>query len=335
MGHYQVIRRRLKMFKTRVTEMLGIEYPIIAGPMAYISRAELVSAVSNAGGLGVIASLTFSLDELREEIKKTKSMTDKPFAVNITLLPSARPVNYEDYFKAILEEGVKIIETSGRSPEPYVPLIKDAKAILMHRATRTRDMKTAERVGADMVTILGTEAAGHPGQEEVGSIVRIPVAADAVQVPVIAAGGIADARGFVAALALGAEAVLMGTRFMASKECNVHDNVKKWMLELGEADTVLIQKSIRNASRVVRTEHTEKILEMENKGATVEELMPLISGQRGASAYETGDVSGASMTIGQVVGLIHDLPTIKEIIDGIISEAKVIMQRLQNVGVGG
>jgi len=324
------------MFKTRVTEMLGIDHPIIAGPMAYISRAELVAAVSNAGGLGIIASLTFpTIEDLRQEIRKTKSLTDKPFAVNVTLLPMAREVNLEDYFKATLEEGVNIIETSGRSPEPYVPLIKEAKAILMHRATRTRDMKTAERVGADMVTILGTEAAGHPGQEEVGSMVRIPVAADAVQVPVIAAGGIADARGFVAALALGAEGVLIGTRFMASKECNIHDNVKKWMLELGEADTILIQKSIRNASRVVRTEHTEKILEMENKGATLEELMPLISGQRGANAYETGDISGASMTIGQVVGLIHDLPTIKEIIDGIISEATAITQRLQKIGASG
>ena len=195
------------MFKTRVTEMLGIEYPIIAGPMAYVSRAGLVSAVSNAGGLGIIASLTFpTIEELRQEIRKTKSLTDKPFGVNITLLPSARPVNYEDYFKATIEEGVKIVETSGRSPEPYVKLIKDAGAILIHRATRTRDIKTAERVGADMVTILGTEAAGHPGQEEVTSLVRIPIAADEVKVPVIAAGGIADARGFVAALALGAEA---------------------------------------------------------------------------------------------------------------------------------
>jgi len=323
------------MFKTRVTEMLGIEYPIIGGPMAYLSHAGLVSAISNAGGLGIIASLTFATtEELREEIRKTKSLTDKPFGVNITLLPMAREVSYEDYFKAALEEGVGIIETSGRSPEPYVPLVKDAKAILMHRATRTRDIKKGEAVGADIVTILGTEAAGHPGQEDVTSMVRIPVAVDAVQVPVIAAGGIADARGFVAALALGAEGVLMGTRFMASKECNVHANVKQWMLELGEADTILIQKSIRNASRVVRTEHTEKILEMENKGATLEELLPLISGQRGANAYQTGDVSGASMTIGQVVGLVHDVPSIKEIIDGIISEARDIVQRLQKMGTG-
>ncbi len=324
------------MFITRVTEMLGIEYPIIGGPMAYLSHAGLVSAISNAGGLGIIASLTFATtEELREEIRKTKSLTDKPFAVNITLLPTARPVNYEDYFTAAIEEGVNIIETSGRSPEPYIKLLKDANVTIMHRATRTRDIKKGETVGADIVTILGTEAAGHPGQEDVTSMVRIPIAVDAVKVPIIAAGGIADARGFVAALALGAEGVLMGTRFMASKECNAHSNVKQWMLELGEADTILIQKSIRNASRVVRTEHTEKILEMENKGATLEELLPLISGQRGANAYQTGDVSGASMTIGQVVGLVHDVPSIKEIIDGIISEARDIVQRLQKMGAGG
>ena len=324
------------MFKTRITEMLGIEYPIIAGPMAYISGAELVSAVSNAGGLGIIASLTFpTLEELRQEIRKTKSMTDKPFAVNVTLLPTIRPVNYEDYFTAAIEEGVTIIETSGRSPEPYMKLLKDAKVKTMHRATRTRDIKTAERVGADAVTILGMEAAGHPGEEDVTSLVRIPVAVEAVNVPVIAAGGIADAQGFVAALALGAEGVLMGTRFLLSKECSMHPKIKEWLLQLGEADTMLIQRSIKNTSRVVRTDYTQKILEMEQKGAALEELLPLISGQRGKEAYKTGDASNTTMSVGQVVGLIHDLPSVKEIIDGIVSEAKLVMQRLQNIGIGG
>jgi NAD(P)H-dependent flavin oxidoreductase YrpB (nitropropane dioxygenase family) len=324
----------ISMFKTRITELLGIKYPIIAGPMAYLSGPELVAAVSNAGGLGIIASLTYTeIDQFREAIRKTKSLTDKPFAVNVTLLPMVRPVKYEDYFQAVLDEGVGIVETSGRSPEPYIRMLKNAGATVMHRATRIRDISTAERVGADAVTILGTEAAGHPGQEEVTSMVRIPIAVDAVKVPVIAAGGIADARGMVAALAMGAEGVLMGTRFMASKECNMHDNVKEWMLGVGEADTILIQKSIKNASRVVRTEHTEKILEMENQGASLEELLPMISGQLGRNTYETGDVSGASITVGQVVGLIHNVPTVKEIIDGIISEAGSIMQRLGNMGI--
>ncbi len=320
------------MLKTRVTEMLGIEYPIIAGPMAFISTAELVSAVSNAGGMGIIASLTFqTIEELREEIRNTKKLTDKPFAVNITLLPTARPVKYEDYFNAAIEEGVSIIETSGRSPEPYMELLKGAGVTTMHRATRTRDIRTAERVGIDLVTIVGTEAAGHPGQEDVTSLVRIPIAADAAQIPVIAAGGITDARGFVAALALGAEGVLMGTRFMASKECPVHDNVKQWLVELGEAETILILKSLRNAERVVRTEHTEKILEMEQKGATVEELMPLISGQLGRNTYATGDTSGASITVGQDVGQIHEILSVKDIIDGIVSEAEEILAKMNKV----
>ncbi len=324
------------MFKTRITEMFGIEYPIISGPMAFLSGAELVAAVSNAGGLGIMASLSFAtIEELRQEIRKTKSMTDKPFAVNVTLLPTIKPVNYEDYFNAAIEEGVNIIETSGRSPEPYMKLLKDANVKLMHRATRTRDIKTAERVGADVVTILGTEAAGHPGMENVSSVVRIPIAADAVKVPVVAAGGIADARGFVAALALGAEGVLMGTRFYASKECSAHSKIKEWMLELGETDTIMIQRSINNPTRVVKTDYTQKILEMEEKGATLEELLPLLSGERGKSALASGDFNNATMTVGQVVGLIRDIPTVKEIIDGIISEAKLIVQNLHNIETGG
>lgn len=323
------------MLKTRITELLGIEYPILAGPMAYMSGPELISSVSNAGGLGIIASLTYqTIDELREAIKKAKSLTDKPFAVNVTLLPSARVINYEEYFRAIIDEGVKIVETSGRSPEPYIKMCKDAGVTVLHRATRTKDIKTAERVGADAVTILGMEAAGHPGQEEVGTMVRVPIACDAVKIPVVAGGGIADARGFVAALAMGAEGVLMGTRFMASKECLIHNNVKDWLLTLGEMDTILIQKSIKNASRVVRNEHSEKILEMENRGASLEELMPLISGRRGQNVYATGDIgSGAAITVGQVVGLIHSIPTVKEIMDGIISDAKTIMQRLEKLGL--
>ncbi len=322
------------MLKTRITEMLGIEYPIVAAPMQWLSRAELTAAVANAGGLGILASLTFPTpQELREEIKKTKSLTDKPFAVNVTLMPTVRPVNYEEYFAAAIEEGVKIIETSGRSPEPYMKLLKDAKVTTLHRATRTRDIKTIERVGVDIGTIIGFEAAGHPGIEDVSSLVRIPVAVDAVKIPVIAGGGISDARGFVAALALGAEGILMGTRFMASKECPVHPKIKEWLLQLGEADTMIISRTLRNPERVVRAPHAEKILEMELKGATLEELVPMLSGQRGRHAYATGDVSEAIMTVGQGVGLIHDIPSVKEIIDSIITGAELITQRLRQIGI--
>ena len=324
------------MLKTKVTEMLGIEHPIIGGPMAYISGPELVAAVSNAGGMGIIASLSFqSIDELKAAIRKTRELTDKPFAINVTLLPMARPINYEDYFKVSIDEGVKIIETSGRSPEPYMKFMKDAGVISMHRATRTRDIRKVESVGCDMATIIGTEAAGHPGQEEVGTFVRIPIAASAVKIPVLAGGGVMDARGLVAALALGAEGVLLGTRFMCTQEARVHDNIKTWMHEINEMDTILIQKSIKNASRVVRNVHTMKILDMENKGATLEELLPMISGERGVSAYETGDHDEANITVGQGIGMIKDTPTVKEVIDGMVGGAKEIMQRFQTIGLTG
>jgi len=322
------------MFKTRITEMLGIEYPIIQGAMQWLSRAELVSAVSNAGGLGTISSLTFpTARELREEIKKTKSMTDKPFAVNITMLPTIRPVNYEEYINATIEEGVSIIETSGRSPEPYIKLLKDAKVKVIHRAARVRDIKTAERVGVDMVSIVGFEAAGHPGMDDVTSLILVPVAVDSVEIPVIAAGGIGDARGFVAALALGAEGILMGTRFMASKECEVHSNIKEWVLNARETDTVMIERSIKNASRVMKSNFSQRILEMEGKGATLEELLPMISGDRGKMSYISGDIDSAAITCGQVTGLIQEIPSVREIIEGIIDEAKLIGGRLHNIGI--
>ncbi|MCJ7743869.1 MAG: nitronate monooxygenase [Dehalococcoidales bacterium] len=324
------------MFETRVTKLLGIKYPIIQGAMGGgLACAELVAAVSNAGGLGTLTALNYtSGKELRAEVKKTKNLTDKPFAVNVTLLPTIRPVNYEDYFTSAIEAGVNIMETSGRSPEPYMKLLKSARVKTLHRATRIRDIKTAERAGVDAVTILGTEAAGHPGEEDVTSLVRIPIAVDAMKVPVIAAGGISDARGFVAALALGAEGILMGTRFMACQECNIHPKVKEWLLQLHETDTMLIQRSMKNTSRVVRTPYTEKIAEMEKRGAKLEELLPLLSGQRGRMAYDTGDFSQATISVGQTVGLIHDIPTAKEIIDRIISEARVIVQRLYKLGTG-
>ncbi len=324
------------MLKTRITEMLGIEHPIIAGPMAYISDADFVAAVSNAGGMGILASLSFKTpEELGEQVLRAKSLTDKPFAVNITLLPTAKPVDYGAYMKAAIKSGATIIETSGRSPEPYMEVLKEAGVITMHRATRTRDLRTAERVGIDIVSIVGMEAAGHPGQEDVTTMVRVPIAVDAVSIPVIAAGGISDGRGMVAAMALGAEAVLMGTRFMCSKECKVHANIKEWLKGLNEMDTIMTQRSLKNATRVVRTEHTEKILEMENKGATLEELLPLLSGQRGVNAYATGETDQAQITVGQCVGMVGDEPTIKEIIDGMVADAKGILGRLQGIGLAG
>lgn len=322
------------MLKTRITELFGIKYPIIAGPMAYLTTPALVAAVSNAGGLGILVSTTIpTAQELKRDIRKTRDLTDKPFAVNVTLAPVVRPINYAEYFAAAIEEGVKIIETSARSPEPYMKMLKDAGVKVMHRATRTRDIVTAEKAGADAVCILGTEAAGIHGPEEVGIFVRIPVAVEAVKVPVVAGGGISDARGFVAALALGAEGVLMGTRFVASKECDVHPNIRKWLLSLSEADTMVILHSIKVANRVVINKQTEKIRELEQKGAPLEELLPLISGRIGEEVYRVGDTDTAMISVGQGIGLIHNILSVKEIIDGIANDAKMVMQRLGGMGL--
>jgi len=311
--------------------MLGIKYPIIQGAMQWLSRAELVSAVSNAGGLGIMAALTFpTVKELRQEIKKAKSMTDKPFAVNVTLIPTRRPVNYEEYINATIEEGVNIIETSGRSPEPYMKLFKDAKVTVMHKCTRVSDARKAERVGVDAVTIFGFGGGGHPGIYDIGSLVLIPTVLDSVKIPVIAAGGFGDARGFVAALALGAEGVLMGTRFMASQECALHPKIQECLLQAKETYTLIILNSIRNAARVIKSDFAQSVLGMEEKGAILEELVPMISGLRTKQALEKGDVEDAVMACGQIIGLIHDIPSVGEIIEGIISEAKLISQRLYN-----
>ena len=302
--------------------------------MLWLSRAELVAAVSNAGGLGIIAALTFpTARELREEIKKTKSLTDKPFAVNITLLPTLQQINYEEYIDAAIEEGVNIIETAGRSPKPYIKQLKDAGVKVMHKVARVKNVKTAERLGVDAVTIVGFEAAGHPGMDDVTSLVLIPLAVDAVNIPVIAGGGIADARGFVAALALGAEGVLMGTRFMVSKECPLHPKIVQWLLQARETDTLMIERSIKNAARVMKTDFAQRVLEMEEKGATLEQLLPMISGDRSKRSYISGDVNDAAIACGQVVGLIHEIPTVRESIEGIINEARLIGQRLYKIGM--
>jgi len=322
------------MFKTRITEMFGIEYPIIQGALMWLSRAELVAAVSNAGGLGTIAALTFpTANELREEIKRAKSLTDKPFAVNITLLPTIRPISYEEYIDAAIEEGVKIIETAGRSPQPYMKRLKDAGVKVIHKVARVKDAKAAERLGVDAVAIVGFEAAGHPGMDDVTSLVLIPISADAVNIPVIAGGGIGDGRGLVAALALGAEGVLMGTRFMVSKECALHPKIGQWLLQARETDTLMIERSIQNAARVMKTDYAQKVLGMEEKGATLEQLLPFISGDRSKRSYISGDINAATIACGQIVGLIHEMPTVREIIEGIINEARVIGQRLYKIGI--
>jgi NAD(P)H-dependent flavin oxidoreductase YrpB (nitropropane dioxygenase family) len=321
------------MFKTRITEMFGIKYPIIQGAMMWLSRAELVAAVANAGGLGIMADLTFpSAKELREEIKKTKSLTDKPFAINITLLPTLRPRSLEGYIGAAIEEGVSIIETAGRNPRQYMKQLREGGVKVMHKVASVKAAKTAERIGVDAVTIVGFEEGGNPGMDDVTTLVLVPRTVDELDIPVIAGGGIGDGRGLVAALALGAEGALMGTRFMISQECPLHPNIKQQLLEASEKDTLMIMRSINNPERVVATDFARRILEMEVKGTSLEELLPMIDGRRQKRALDKGAVDEAMIPCGQVVGLIHDLPTVKEIIDGIINQARLIGKRLYEGG---
>ena len=317
------------MFKTRITELLGIKHPIIQGGLMRVARAELVAAVSNAGGLGIMCAFTFaSPEELAAEIKKTRKLTDKPFGVNITLLPTLRPVDIEGYIDAVAREGIKIVETAGRSPEPYMERIKAAGITVIHKCTAVRFARTTERLGCDAVSIDGFECAGFPGEDDVTSLILIPLTVDTVDIPVIASGGFGDGRGLVAALALGAEAVNMGTRFMATQEASVHPRVKEWLVQASERDTMLIQRSLRNTQRAIKNPVAEKVEEMEKQGATLEQLAPLISGEEGYKVVEHGDLDKGILTAGQVTGLIRDIPTAKEIVDRVVQEAEEIISRL-------
>lgn len=302
--------------------------------MQWLARAELASAVANAGGLGIIAAGSFATaDELRQEIRKTKSLTDKPFAVNFTLMPTRRPIVWEEYINVALEEGVSIIETSGRSPEPYLEWLRAAKVKHLHKVARIKDALTAERLGVDAVTIVGCEEGGHPGMDDVTSMVLIPKAVDSLKIPVMAGGGFADGRGLVAALALGAEGIVMGTRFMASRECPLHPKIKELLLQTRETDTMMVERSIRNTARVIRTDFAQKVLEMEEKGATLEELFPMLDGNRARRSYTSGDTNDSIIYCGQAVGLIDEILSVKEIIDRIISQAREVTRGLEGRGI--
>ena len=319
------------MIRTRITELLGIDHPIIQGGMQWLATAEFVASVSNAGGLGIMTSLScITGDELRKEIRKLKGLTDRPFGVNVSMLPVMTFGEiYEEYYSIIVEEGVKVVETSGRSPEAYVPLLKKAGVKIIHKVPAVRYARKAEAVGADAVTIVGFECGGHPGMDDVPSLILVPKAAETLRIPLIAGGGFCDGKGLVAALALGAEAILMGTRFMATQECPIHKNFKDWMVRAEETETMVIERSIRNAARVRRNKAAEQVLEMETKGATLEDLMPIIAGKVGREAYLSGDLENATIACGQVVGRITDIPTVKQLIQRTVSEAEEILQTLQ------
>ncbi len=321
------------MFETRLTKLLGIQYPIIQGGLQWLATAELASAVSEAGGLGIISSLSFpDRNSLRKEIRQIRRMTQKPFGVNLSMLPElTRGDRTEEILEILLEERVPVVETSGRSPEPFIQKLKSEGIKLIHKVPSVRFAKKAESIGADAVTVVGFECGGHPGMDDVTSLVLIPSVASSLHIPIIAAGGIADARGFLAALALGADGVLMGTRFVATQECPAHPKIKEWFAMARETDTMLIQRSIRNAARVIRNKAAEKTLSMEERGVPLEELMTIISGQMGQKALAEGDLEGAIISCGQCVGLIHEIKSVKEVIEEIIQEAQSILERLNSL----
>jgi nitronate monooxygenase len=315
------------MLKTRVTELFGIERPIIQGGLMWIARSELASAVANAGGIGFMTALTFpDADALRAEIRKCRAMTDKPFGVNLTFLPTLRAPDYPAYIDVCIEEGVKFIETAGRNPEPYMAQIKSAGIKVVHKCTSVRHAIKAEKIGCDVVSIDGFEAAGHPGEDDVTSLILIPLTRDAIEIPIIASGGFADGRGLVGALGLGADGMNMGTRFVATKEAPVHHNVKQALVDHGERDTRLIMRTLRNTERVLHNETVDKVLEIESKGDTkIEDIVPYVSGLVGKEMLEDGDVEKGVLSAGQCMGFIRDIPTCKELLDRIMAEAEQII----------
>jgi len=321
------------MFETRLTQILGINYPIIQGGLHWLATAQLASAVSEAGGLGMISSLSFpDRESLRREIRQLKGMTPKPFGVNLSMLPElSEGDRTAEILEVLLEEKVPVVETSGRSPEPFIQKLKDKGIKIIHKVPSVRFAQKAQSIGADAVTIVGFECGGHPGMDDVGSMVLIPRAVESVKIPVIAGGGIADGRGFLAALALGAEGVVMGTRFVATHECPAHPLLKEWFVRARETDTMMIQRSIRNAVRALRNSAAEKTLSMEERGASLEELMTIISGQMSLKAYVEGDLETGIIPCGQCVGLIHDIKSVREVIEEIIQGARSIVEKLDSM----
>jgi NAD(P)H-dependent flavin oxidoreductase YrpB (nitropropane dioxygenase family) len=312
--------------KTRFTELFGIEHPIVQGGMQWVGRAELVAAVANAGGLGFITALTQPTPEkLTEEIARARSLTDKPFGVNLTILPAIKPPPYAEYRQAIIEAGIKIVETAGNKPIEHVEEFKKHGIKVIHKCTSVRHGLSAERMGVDAISIDGFECAGHPGEDDVPGLILIPAAADKIKIPMIASGGFGDARGLVAALALGAEGINMGTRFMATVESPIHENIKQQIVENDERATELIFRTMHNTSRVAKNVISTQVVAMEREGAKFEDVRELVAGTRGRSVYEVGDNDAGIWSAGQVQGLIHDIPTCAELIHRIVREAEQII----------
>ena len=321
--------------KTRITQMLGIEHPIIQGGMHYVGFAPLAAAVSNAGGLGIITALTQKTPhDLANEISKCRDMTDKPIGVNLTFLPVMKAPDYPGYIKAIIEGGVKIVETAGRNPSQVMPILKDAGIKVIHKCTSVRHSLKAQEIGCDAVSVDGFECGGHPGEDDIPNMILLPRAADELEIPFVSSGGMADARSLVASLAMGAEGMNMGTRFIATKEAPVHENVKAAILAASELDTRLVMRPLRNTERVLNNAAVEKLLKKEkNLGndLKIEDIMEEVAGVY-PKVMQDGAMDSGAWSCGMVAGLINDIPTCKELIDRIIRDAeKLINQRLSHI----
>jgi NAD(P)H-dependent flavin oxidoreductase YrpB (nitropropane dioxygenase family) len=314
--------------KTRFTELFGVQHPIAQGGMQWVGKAELVAAVANAGALGFITALTQPTPEdLAKEIQRTKDLTDKPFGVNLTILPAIKPPPYAEYRAAIIESGVKMVETAGYKPQEHVDHFKQHGIKVIHKCTAVRHALSAERMGVDAISIDGFECAGHPGEDDIPGLILIPAAADKVKIPMLASGGFGDGRGLVAALALGADGINMGTRFCVTKEAPIPDSFKQQMVANDERATDLIFRTLHNTARVMKNAVSQEVVTIERQGgAKFEDVQHLVAGTRGRDALSSGDTDGGIWSAGMIQGLIHDIPTCKELIDRIIAEAETLIR---------
>jgi NAD(P)H-dependent flavin oxidoreductase YrpB (nitropropane dioxygenase family) len=318
------------MLTTRFTQMFGVEHPITQGGMQWVGRADLVAAVANAGALGFITALTQPTPEaLVAEIARCRELTDKPFGVNLTILPSIKPPPYDEYRRAIIESGITIVETAGSNPEPHQPMFHEHGVRILHKCTSVRHAVKAQEVGVDAISIDGFECAGHPGEDDIPGLVLIPAAAHAISIPMIASGGFADGRGLAAALALGADGVNMGTRFMCTTEAPIHERIKAAIVDAKETSTQLIFRTLRNTARVADNSVSREVVDILNRGGTFEDIRELVAGARGRTVYELGDPEAGIWFASAAQGLIRDIPSVAELVSRVIEEAvDVITNRL-------
>src|SRR5215510_3286696 len=315
------------MIKTRFTEMFGIKHPIVQGGMQWVGRAELASAVSNAGGLGILTGLTQPTpDDLAKEIRRCREMTDQPFGVNLTILPTLVPRPYGEYIDVICQSGVKIVETAGNNPKPFLPKFKELGIKVIHKCTSVRHGISAEKVGVDAISMDGFECAGHPGEDDIPNLVLLPAAANVIKIPMIASGGFAEARGLVAALALGCDGINMGTRFMATKEAPIHQKVKEAIVTADERSTALILRTLKNTSRVFGNSVAKRAIDMELEGTGIADIGPIVAGAKGRVVYETGDLEHGIWSAGTSMGLVDDIPTCQELVERIVAEAEALIK---------